>query len=292
MSINIKSETRGVKDIIATHRKEAARGFFVDSPLPGKDARYLDPFLMLDHFGPVQMQEGEDSTVSDHPHRGFEAVTFLFEGYAEHSDSAGHRAVIESGGVQWITAAGGIIHREVMRPSPGGKVHGIQLWVNLPKKHKMDKPKYQNIHASSIPVVSKDNDKVSIRVIAGEILGTKGPAQTYTPILALHIIVQPGGQVEIPIPDDYNAGIYITEGAGEISGKEISAKNLAILDTEGKSVSIANPPDNKEAFNMLLIAGKPIGEPIMSYGPFVMNTGEEIRQAIYDYENGKMGKIE
>lgn len=269
------------------HNKQAAPGFFVKSPLPSRELNYLDPFLMLDHFGPKEVKEGKNEVVPDHPHRGFETVTFIFSGRAEHKDSGQNHGKLSSGDIQWMTAGSGVVHSESMVPD-NGIVHGIQLWINLPREHKMARPHYQDIKSATIPVIAQDGDRVKIRLIAGEMNGAKGMTRTFTPMNVAHIVMKAGGSTNLPIPQGYSTGIYITTGEIECGGTRIPKEHMVVINNGVSSLSLKATQDTELVF----LSGKPINEPVAAYGPFVMNTPDEIRQAISDYQNGLMGKID
>lgn len=281
----MSNQNKTISKIVPIRKKEAAPGFFVKSPLPTRDLRYMDPFLMLDHFGPKEAKGGESDLVPDHPHRGFETVTFILSGKAEHKDSRGNHGKLKSGDIQWMTAGSGVIHSEKMEPD-NGVIHGIQLWVNLPAKDKMSQPHYQDIKSETIPVIDIGNSK--IRVIAGEINGIRGVARTFTPMNVLHIIMQAGSEAIIPVPTGYTAGGYIVSGGITDGETNIEKENMIVWDGGGDQVSLSASSDTE----IIFLSGEPIGEPVASYGPFVMNTAEEIEQAINDYQNGLMGKID
>lgn len=253
----------------------------------------LDPFLMLDEKEPTDYQPGEAKGAPDHPHRGFETVSYVLEGETEHMDSLGNQGVIRKGDVQWMTAGDGIIHSEM--PSQkirtgGGRVHGFQLWVNLPAIHKRTTPRYQAITADQIPVVEGDGWRAI--VIAGEVLGARGPAGTHTPICYSHITLTPTGSLELELPGDHQIGLYVFNGAGLFGAKQtrVQEHEMAVFEPGDGTVhlSAADPCSDTE---ILLMAGRPIGEPVARHGPFVMNTEAEVFQAMKDYEAGRMGKI-
>lgn len=269
-------------------------GFLVRRPI-GDSIKQCDPFLMLDHLGPVVYGPGEAVGAPDHPHRGFETVTYLIDGEMKHEDSAGNKGVLKEGWVQWMTAGSGVVHSEM--PSDeflkrGGRSEGFQLWVNLPAKDKMIKPRYQDTDAKKIPVVTSPDGKTKVKVIAGKSLGTKAVIDTHSPIMFLDIHVTAGGSFEQNVPKEYNAFAYVWRGAGSFTADKISVDmgKVAVLDGEGDTFQInANP---SEDIHVLLIAGVPIREPIARHGPFVMNKWEEIEQAFADYASGKLGSIE
>ncbi len=281
-------EFRSIHKVVSAMEEEAAPGFKIKRPLPTKGLRMIDPFLLLDHMGQIDFEAGQGSGVPEHPHRGFEPVTFLFEGEIEHKDSLGNSILLQKGDVQWMTAGSGIVHSEFMSENfkkTGGKFHGVQLWVNIPAAEKMSPPKYQNIKANDIPAIK--NDSSTIRVIAGDFNGETGPATTFTPILALHISMEKPSDLEIPIPSDFNAFIYVLEGRGLTEGVDVFPYQLIKYFNHGEGIKLSS----NDKLDVLLLAGKPIGEKTASYGPFVMNNMMEIQQAIYDYEQGLMGHL-
>jgi len=270
-------------------------GFPVRRPFPIAGLLDVDPFLLLDHLGPVEWGPGEGIGAPDHPHRGFETVTYLLSGEMEHKDSAGHQGKLTPGDVQWMTAGSGVVHSEL--PSEkfmreGGTMHGFQIWVNLPAKDKMIAVRYQDISKDQIPKVVSDDEKVRVTIIAGEAMGQKAVIDTHTPIIYLHYTLSPGGSVEQAIPPDHNALAYVVSGEATLGSnkKKVTEGQLATMST-GDTLQIQNPENAKQDVNLLILAGKPIGEPLARYGPFVMNTEDEIRQAIDDYRNGRMGQI-
>jgi hypothetical protein len=255
----------------------------------------IDPFLLLDEMGPSNNRPGEAKGAPDHPHRGFETVTYLLDGEFEHRDSAGNSGTLRPGDVQWMTAGSGVIHSEMPSESlqrQGGRLHGFQLWVNLPRRDKMIRPRYQDTASSKIPVVHTPAGS-NVKVIAGESLGAAAVIDTRTPILYLHVTLVPGDDLIQPVPPDYNGFVYVFGGAGRVghNGDPVVRGQIAILKPDGDSVSLANPPEAKEPLEALLIAGRPLDEPVVHYGPFVMNTEQEILDAINDFRNGRFGGI-
>ena len=251
--------------------------------------------MLLDEIGPINIKPGKQKGFPDHPHRGFETVTYLLEGKFEHKDSQGHAGIINSGDVQWMTAGSGVIHSEMPEKEfskNGGKLHGFQLWVNLPKSSKMMKPRYQEILQSKIPIGTSKDDNITVKVIAGESLGANAIINTITPIMYLHFKLEPGSRIVQPVPKEYNSFAYVIEGKGVFErsdSNKVERGNLVIFDTDGKEVYIQAVEDSKIPFEVLLIGGIPLREPITRYGPFVMNTQQEIYKAIEDYRNGKFG---
>jgi redox-sensitive bicupin YhaK (pirin superfamily) len=244
----------------------------------------------------MQVAPGDAKGAPDHPHRGFETVTYLLSGEMEHNDSRGHAGRLSAGDVQWMTAGAGVIHSEM--PSrefarDGGRMHGFQLWVNLPKHDKMTKPRYQEIPSSQIPKATSPDGLVMVSVIAGEAMGEKAVIETRTPIIYLHYKIEPGGAATQQVPEAYNAFAYIVEGEGSFGAESERAVDgqMVLFAQDGGEVKIENPADAKATLEVLLIAGMPLNEPVARYGPFVMNTEAEIRQAIEDYQLGRMGAI-
>jgi redox-sensitive bicupin YhaK (pirin superfamily) len=256
----------------------------------------FDPFLLLDEMGPLDIAAGEDRGFPDHPHRGFETVTYVLEGNVEHLDSRGHHGNIGPGDVQWMTAGSGLVHSEMPAAEirkKGGRLHGFQLWVNLPRRDKLMAPRYQEIPAASIPTAQSADGRIKVKVIAGEALGARAAIETRTPIIYQHWELEPGAGIEQPVPQDYRAFAYVFEGQGIFGTSATAAKKeqMVVFSGDGQSVKFANPPGAKSTLKLLLLAGVPLGEPIAHYGPFVMNTEEELHQAFHDYRSGKLGTI-
>lgn len=260
-------------------------------PSNGLEAE-VNPFLMLDYAGPSLFKpSGKTPGVGQHPHRGFETVTIAYQGSVAHRDSAGNSGVIYPGDVQWMTAASGVVHEEMHEQEfaqKGGIFEMVQLWVNLPKAYKMSKPRYQAITKADIPVVELATGG-QVRVIAGELNGTRGPAQTFTPINLFDVIVKAGERVEIALPEGHHAAVVLRKGDVSINetGSLTGEARIATLSAAGGSVTI----EAKEDSTLLVLSGEPIDEPVASYGPFVMNTREELVQAMEDYKAGKMGRL-
>ena len=298
MSKVLKAEIKGrtVAGVVNSIETLEGGGFLVRRPFPTPAFSEFDPFLLLDEMGPMQVGPGEAKGAPDHPHRGFETVTYMLSGEFEHKDSRGHAGRLRPGDVQWMTAGAGVVHSEM--PSAefnraGGRMHGFQLWVNLPKRDKMTKPRYQEIPSSQIPKATSADGLVNVTVIAGEALGQKAVIETRTPIIYLHYRIKPGGSVVQYVPRGYNGFAYVIEGEGKFGAENEHAADgqMVLLAPDGDEVLIENPPDATRTLEVLLIAGLPLNEPIARYGPFVMNTREEIYQAIEDYRQGKMGEI-
>jgi redox-sensitive bicupin YhaK (pirin superfamily) len=291
-----ESEGRTVAGIVNSIETLEGGGFLVRRPFPKAAFSQFDPFLLLDEMGPMDVGPGEAKGAPDHPHRGFETVTYLMSGEMEHRDSRGHAGRLTAGDVQWMTAGAGVVHSEM--PSSeflrqGGRMHGFQLWVNLPKRDKMIKPRYQDIPGSRIPKATSADGLVTVSVIAGEAMGERAVIETRTPIIYVHYSIQPGGVTTQRMPRDYNAFAYVVEGRGLFGaeGEPAADGQMVLFAQDGDDLKIENPAHAKVALEVLIIAGLPLNEPVARYGPFVMNTEAEIYQAFEDYRLGKMGTI-
>ncbi len=256
------------------------------------DAEALSPFLLLDYAAPAEFgpSAGEPRGVGEHPHRGFETVTIVYQGEVEHRDSAGHHGKIGPGDVQWMTTASGVVHEEKHGQDftrKGGTVEMVQLWVNLPARLKMSPPRYQDLLDRSIPAVSLPDGAGTVRVIAGEFQGAKGPARTFTPVNLWDVRLKAGHTARFDLADGHTTVLLVLRGGVEVHGEPANEAELVELDRRGQEVSLAAKKDA----TVLVMSGEPIEEPVAGYGPFVMNTQAEIRQAIRDYQMGKMGRL-
>ncbi len=288
---------RTISGIINSLQTLEGEGMLVRRPFPKSSFSDFDPFLLLDELGPIDVEPGEAKGAPDHPHRGFETVSYILEGSLEHKDSQGHAGKLNSGDVQWMTAGSGVVHSEMLEKefaNLGGRLHGLQLWVSLPRHDKMIEPRYQEIPAHQIPTAQNFDGSVSVKVIAGEALGASAVIETRTPIMYLHFTLQRGTSAVQPVPKEYNAFIYVLDGEGLFGAGEERAGDgqMVIFAQDGEEVVIKNSADAESPLNVLLIAGVPLNEPVVRYGPFVMNTETEIVQAIDDYRNGRMGSID
>jgi quercetin 2,3-dioxygenase len=283
---------RSIARIVAAIDAMEGDGMRIRRAFPTYALADLDPFLLLDHLGPIQFQPGEAKGFPDHPHRGFETVTYVLEGEMQHRDSHGNHGVLGPGSVQWMTAGSGLVHSEMPGESlskNGGTLHGFQLWVNLPRKYKMTPPRYQEYPGAQIPVI--ESAGATVKVAAGESLGQKGIIETNIPISYLHVTLQSGASFDQAMPATANAFVYVISGVGA-SGTSLASfaeGSLVIFQKDGDSIHVSNPSERPLEF--LLVAGEPIGEPVVRAGPFVMNTKQEILQAFEDYQNGLMGTI-
>jgi redox-sensitive bicupin YhaK (pirin superfamily) len=292
------SSARPVLGIVNAITTLEGEGFQVRRPVPGIDVSISDPFILLDHLGAVEYAPGEAKGAPDHPHRGFETVTYVMDGAIQHRDSTGGGGMITDGATQWMTAGAGIVHSE-MPPEwlvrQGGLFHGVQLWVNLPASLKWSPPRYQDIEPGEVTLVTSRDGTSLVRIIAGELDGHAGPGMTYTPIAYAHATIYPEGQLEIPWRTDFNALVYVLAGSGTLGPNAVALREgqLAVLETGDHLALTADrqPAGPSPTWEVLLVGGQPIREPVAAYGPFVMNTRDEIIQAVADYQAGRMGSI-
>ena len=287
---------RSLRTIVTAHRQLEGGGFPVRRPIPTDGLRSVDPFLLLDEMGPVDWDPGQAIGAPDHPHRGFETVTYLLAGEMAHEDSTGRRGVLRPGDVQWMTAGDGVVHSELPTEAfqrTGGTMHGFQLWVNLPAASKRVPPRYQEIPGEDIPVARTPDGKVTVRVIAGESLGVDAAIETRTPIRYLHATLRPGGRLEQAVPAEHTGFAYCFAGEVLVGDppKRLRSGQLGELGP-GDSVVLAVDADADAPAEVLLLSGVPLDEPVVQYGPFVMNSEAEIYEAIRDYHAGRLGRIE
>jgi redox-sensitive bicupin YhaK (pirin superfamily) len=289
---------RPVKSVTTAPSGYQGEGFPVRMAFAGVDARELDPFIMMDQMGEVEYAPGEPKGTAWHPHRGFETVTYLLDGTFLHQDSHGGGGVITDGGTQWMTAGGGILHIEtppedlVVR---GGLFHGFQLWVNLPAKDKLTPPRYQNLESDTVTLLASADGGSLLRVIAGEVGGARGPGRTHTPISVVHATVSPGAELSLPWRPDFNALVYVLAGSGTVGveRRPVRTGQLAVLGAGDRLTVAASARQESRhpALEVLLLGGAPIREPIAQYGPFVMNTRQELQQAVEDFQAGRFGVV-
>jgi redox-sensitive bicupin YhaK (pirin superfamily) len=279
--------------IVTAHRQREGGGFIVRRPVPTLGMDMVDPFLLIDEMGPIEYGPGEAVGAPDHPHRGFETVTYVLDGEMEHEDSAGHRGALGPGDVQWMTAGAGIVHSEM--PSTriqerGGRVHGFQVWVNLPSRLKMMAPRYQEIPSARLPEGRSPDGRARVKVLAGEALGARAVIDTNTPIVYQDWTLEDGADVAVPLAPEHQALVYVFRGTARVGdeGKPVAEGQLALLGP-GDAVRLRGTPG--EPARLLLLAGVPVGEPVARYGPFVMNTEAELIQAVRDFQSGRMGEI-
>lgn len=289
-----RTKSRSVKGIITSIATREGAGFAVRRPFPTHSLSYVDPFLLLDHMEPVTLAPGAARGAPDHPHRGFETVTYMLEGHFVHRDSAGNSGTIGPGDVQWMTAGQGVVHSEMPDDElleNGGRLHGFQIWVNLPAREKLIAPRYQDIPSTQIPIAESEDGKVWVKVIAGQSMGKEAVIDTRTPITFLHAKLKPGAKLVQPVSSQYNTFAYVVEGKGYFGNEQLPAETdqLVLFSNDGDTVLIETQ-ENQE-LSVLILGGLPLNEPVARYGPFVMNTQSEIVQALQDYQAGRMGAI-
>ena len=278
-----------IKDCMKTFEGD---GIPVTRAFPVPEMRELDPFLLFDHFGPIHYEPGGATGVPAHPHCGFEAITYLLGGEVEHKDSWGGQAAIETGDIQWMTTGSGLVHSELVTEKfkkSGGVMQGLQIWVNLPKKDKQVKPWYQHIKKNNIPSF-KENENIEIKVLVGEVKGVKSDVQTYSPVSIFDVNFLAPEKINLDIPSEQMAIVYIIDGELQFSeiNKIASKGQMIYFDQSSDKINLTSI---SESGSYLLLAGKPLGEPVSRYGPFITNTEGEMKQVMLDYQNGKMGKL-
>ncbi|HEY7045573.1 MAG TPA: pirin family protein [Jatrophihabitantaceae bacterium] len=298
---------RSVKSITTGPRGYEGEGFPVVRAFAGVSTQELDPFIHMDQMGEVDYAPGEPKGTPWHPHRGFETVTYMIDGTFVHQDSHGGGGTIENGATQWMTAGAGILHIETPPEelvTSGGLFHGVQLWVNLPAKDKFTPPRYQSIEGQQAKLIASDDGGALVRIIAGDIGEFHGPGSTHTPITYAHATIAPGARLSVPWRADFNALVYVLSGNGTVGAEQrpIRTGQLALFG-DSRKAGVGGPGDrltvsagatqdsNRPALEVLLLGGQPIREPVAHYGPFVMNTVEELQQAIDDFRAGKLGVI-
>jgi quercetin 2,3-dioxygenase len=271
--------------------------FNIKQPLPYGKVDYFDPFILIHHAGPDHYKPGQASSrLMPHPHRGFEPVTFLFDGEIYHRDSLGSEGYLKKGDVQWMTSGSGIIHSEGPTEnfsSHGGAMELIQLWVNLPKKDKMAKPGYQQVNKSQMPLLHSAANKIELQLVSGTYEGgtyegKTGPVKTFSPIVSMMGIFTGEDEMNLSFPADQNTLLYLLSGKIKVNGKDIQSNQCVFFKNTGEEIKIETAGEGK----LLLLSGEKLNEPMVSYGPFVMNTQQELTEAIHDYQSGKMGHLE
>ena len=289
---------RPVLAVTTAPRGFEGEGFPVRRAFAGVSDRHLDPFVHMDQMGEVEYAPGEPRGTAWHPHRGFETVTYMIDGTFQHQDSTGGGGLITNGDTQWMTAGAGILHIEVPPEQlvvSGGLFHGLQLWVNLPAAQKWVAPRYQDIRAGQVALLASHDGGALVRVIAGEVAGHAGPGMTHTPITMIHATLSPGARLELPWPREFNALAYALAGRGGAGAqlRPLQTGQLAVFGA-GEAISLAaDTVQEGRAPNLevIVLGGRPIGEPVARYGPFVMNRQEEIAQALQDFRAGRMGTV-
>ena len=289
---------RPVRSVTTAPRGYEGEGFPVRRAFAGVQLRDLDPFLHLDQMGEVEYAPGEPRGTAWHPHRGFETVTYMLDGAMQHQDSHGGGGLISDGATQWMTAGRGILHIETPPEElvvSGGLFHGFQLWVNLPAKDKFREPAYQSLEADDVRLLAAADGGALLRLVAGDLGGVRGPGSTHTPITLVHATVAAGARVELPWPADFNALVYVLSGRGTVGPERrpVHEGQLAVLDSGDALALDADPVQaaSAPALDVLLLGGRPLREPVATYGPFVMNNRRELAQAIEDYQAGRLGVV-
>ncbi|MSQ15123.1 MAG: pirin family protein [Dehalococcoidia bacterium] len=293
---SVTTRYRSVMEVIDAPTKLEGEGFKVRRPFPSADMQTADPFLLLDHLGAVEYSPGEAKGAPWHPHRGFETVTYIMDGAFQHHDSTGGKGLIADGATQWMTAGAGILHEEMPTEQlimQGGLFHGVQLWVNLPKKLKWTQPRYQDIASARVLLLASHDAGAVVRLIAGDLAGHKGPGVTWTPISYAHASISPRARLETPWPKDFNSMVYVLAGHGAVGPERrpVREGQLAVFGA-GDAVWVEadmRQESRSPSLEVLLLGGSPIREPVVFYGPFVMNTKDEIQQAVDDFRSGRLG---
>jgi hypothetical protein len=283
-----KTAVRKVERVLPATRVQEGEGFWVQRPFPSPALSYFDPFLLLDHFGPVDVAPGEAKGVPAHPHRGFETVTYLIDGRMRHRDSHGGSGLLASGDVQWMNAGAGVLHSEMPDESflrEGGRLQGVQLWVNLPAPLRLSPPCYQDVRAEEMPWI--EGEGVQVKVIAGEAMGSRRAALSHLPIGYLHVRLGGGSRYSQALPEGDNALVYVLNGSVSVGDTELPTHAAALLRPGEPLVRL----EAREPAEALLLYGPPVGEPVARYGPIVMNTLEEARQAMADFRAGRFGDL-
>lgn len=294
----VTERDRPVRSITTGPRGYEGEGFPVVRAFAGVRAADLDPFIHMDQMGEIEYQPGEPRGTDWHPHRGFETVTYMIDGRFAHQDSHGGGGLITDGATQWMTAGAGILHIETPPAElveSGGTFHGIQLWVNLPRKDKFATPKYQAIEGGDAALLASGDGGTLVRVIAGDVDGHRGPGGTHTPITFVHSTIQPGATLSLPWNPDFNALVYVLSGRGTVGpeGNPIEQGQLSVFG-KGDRITVAaagRQDSNRPALEVLVLGGQPIREPVFHYGPFVMNSKIELIEAMEDYQAGRFGTI-
>jgi len=292
------SRPRAVTSVTTAPSGFEGEGFPVRRAFAGVDLRALDPFVHMDQMGEVEYAPGEPKGTAWHPHRGFETVTYMIDGEFAHADSHGGGGLITNGDTQWMTAGSGLLHIETPPEelvASGGLFHGFQLWVNLPRELKLSPPRYQDIRATQVALLSSPDGGALLRVIAGDVAGHAGPGITHTPITLVHATLAAGASVTLPWRPDFNALVYVMAGNGSVGTERrpVHMGQLAVYGPGGAlTISASESQESRSpSLDVLILGGRPIREPVAAYGPFVMNTREELIQAFEDYQAGRLGVI-
>lgn len=291
MSRSTLNSIRSLARVVPAITTVEGGGFTVHRPVPTRGLEQVDPFLLIDELGPIDYAPGAALGAPDHPHKGFELITYILAGDNLHRDSHGNMGRLRSGDAQYMAAGSGLVHAEM--PSDellrdGGHAHGFQIWVNLARADKAMTPRYYDVPAAGIPV-AHPADGVEARVIAGDLFGVHGPVRTVTPWTYVHVTLAPGASIAQPVPPDWTATIYVFDGVASIGARELRRGDYAIFADDGEAIALTNA--GAAPVEALLLCARPINEPMVRYGPFVMNSVEELQSAFEDFRAGRFGEI-
>jgi quercetin 2,3-dioxygenase len=291
MSTHITDAVRSLARVIPAVETVEGGGFHVRRPVPIRGVDQVDPFLLLDEMGPQDEIPGRVVGAPDHPHKGFELITYLLAGEMEHHDSHGNHGILRAGDAQYMLGGAGLVHSELPTEAfqrSGGRRHGFQIWVNLPREDKKLAPAYKDVPRDTIPVV-QPSPGATARVLAGKVFGVEGPVHTVVPWTYVHVTLEPGAKIVQPVERDLSATIYLFEGTGAIGKREVRSGDYAVFNDDGDAVTLENT--GKAPLEALFLAARPTREPMARYGPFVMNSVEELQQAFTDFQAGRFGTI-
>jgi len=291
MSVSTPTAARSLARVIPATATLEGAGFLVHRPVPARGVDQIDPFLLLDEMGPMEHGPGEAEGAPDHPHKGFELITYLIAGEMEHLDSHGNHGILGPGDAQYMLGGAGLVHSEMPSDAfarTGGRRHGFQIWVNLARADKTLAPRYRDVRAAEIPVAHPAVG-VTARVLAGDAFGVQGPVHTVTPWTYVHATLAPGARLEQAVDRGLTATAYVFGGTARIGTRELQRADYAVFANDGDSIAIENP--GTTPLDVLLLHARPIGEPMVRYGPFVMNSVDEIQRAFDDFRAGRFGSI-
>jgi redox-sensitive bicupin YhaK (pirin superfamily) len=291
MSVSTTPATRSLARVIPAVAQLEGGGFLVHRPIPARGIEQVDPFLLIDELGPSDVEPGKAIGAPDHPHKGFEVITYTLSGEWEHLDSHGNHGTLGPGEAQYMVAGSGLVHSEMPTDAfqrSGGPRHGFQIWVNLLRADKRMAPRYKDVKRDMIPVVHP-SEGVTARGLAGEAFGASGPVHSVTPWTYVHVTLAPGARIAHPVARDWTATIYVFEGTGRTGTRELRRGDYAVFANDGEAIALEN--DGAEPLDALILCARPTHEPMVRYGPFVMNTADEIREAFTDFHAGRFGSI-
>jgi redox-sensitive bicupin YhaK (pirin superfamily) len=292
MSVQPSGAARSLARVIPSVETVEGGGFHVRRPVPIRGVDQVDPFLLIDEMGPQDEIPGRVVGAPDHPHKGFELITYLLAGEMEHHDSHGNHGILRAGDAQYMLAGTGLVHSEMPTDAfqrSGGRRHGFQIWINLPREDKKLAPAYKDVPSATIPVVHPA-EGATARVLAGSAFGVEGPVHTVVPWTYVHVTLEPGATIVQPVARDLTATIYLFDGGvGAIGKREVRRGDYAVFNDDGETISLENT--GKEPLEALFLSARPTREPMVRYGPFVMNTIDELQQAYTDFQAGRFGTI-